>query len=343
VLLRLRITSANLQRTETMQPPEGLSSFIEMAAFRPKILVIKLGALGDFVQAMGPAAAIRRHHPEAEITLLTTRPYAEFAKRAPYFDEVWVDERPRLADVKALAVLRRQLRHAAFARVYDLQTSDRSSFYYHLMVPRRPEWSGIALGASHKHANPERDAMHTLDRQAEQLAAAGITEVSPPDVSWGASDIGRFGLPARIALLIPGGSAHRPEKRWPAERYGALAARLAVKGMTPVVIGGPDEARLAPAISEHAPAARDLTGKTSFGEIVGLAARAVHTIGNDTGPMHLAVAAGSPATVLYSSASDPALTAPRGGDVAVLRRPSLAALTVDQVWDSVRPRLAPRS
>jgi ADP-heptose:LPS heptosyltransferase len=322
--------------SERVALADDLSSFASMAAPRPKILVIKLGALGDFVQAMAPAAAIRRHHAEAAITLLTTRPYADFARRAPYFDEVWIDERPRLADVKAVAALRRRLRHAGFARVYDLQTSDRSSFYYHLMVPRRPEWSGIALGASHKHANPGRDAMHTLDRQAEQLAAAGIAEVPPPDVSWAAAPIARFGLSGRFALLVPGASANRPEKRWPVERYATLAARLATGGVTPVVLGsGAEEARLAATIRRAAPSARDLVGQTSFGEIVGLAARARHTVGNDTGPMHLAVAAGCAATVLYSAASDPALTAPRGRDVAILRRASLAEVSVDEVWQRV--------
>jgi ADP-heptose:LPS heptosyltransferase len=333
-----RITSANLQ-LDPAGPEPAAYGRPSMPALRPKILVIKLGALGDFVQAMGPAAAIRCHHADAHITLLTTRPYAEFARRAPYFDEVWIDERPRLSDVKAVAALRRRLRHAGFVRVYDLQTSDRSSFYYHLMVPRRPEWSGIARGASHKHDNPARDDMHTLDRQAEQLAAAGIAEVPRPDLAWGAAAIARFGLPGSLALLIPGGSAHRPEKRWPVERYGELAARLAGRGLAPVVIGGRDEAKLAAAIRATAPATRDLTGDTSFGEIVGLARAAVHVVGNDTGPMHLAVAADPPATVLYSDASDPALTAPRGRDVVVLRRSRLADLTVEEVWAAVASRL----
>ncbi len=54
-----------------------------MSEAAPRILVIKLGALGDFVQALGPAAAIRRHHRDAEITLLTTAPYAELGRAAP--------------------------------------------------------------------------------------------------------------------------------------------------------------------------------------------------------------------------------------------------------------------
>jgi ADP-heptose:LPS heptosyltransferase len=298
----------------------------------PRILVIKLGALGDFVQAMGPAAAIRAHHRAAEITLLTTAPYVELGRRSPYFDRVWTDERPGFRHPLALLRLRRRLRQAGFARVYDLQTADRSSFYFQLMLPGpRPEWSGIARGASHRHENPRRDRMHTLDRQAEQLKIAGIPEVPPPDLSWAATDAARFRLPEQFLLLVPGGSAHRPAKRWPAGKYAALAARAAMAGVTPVVLGGAGEMPLGAAIAAQCRAARDLTGKTGFGDILALGRRAVAAVGNDTGPMHLLAVAGCPATVLFSAASDPALTAPRGPRVRILRRPDLADLPVEEV------------
>jgi ADP-heptose:LPS heptosyltransferase len=173
--------------------------------------------------------------------------------------------------------------------------------------------------------------MHTIERQKDQLRHAGIDAVPPPDVTWAARPVARFELPARHVLLIPGGSAHRPEKRWPIERYAELARRLGERGVTPVVIGGAQEAELGKAIADKAAGTRDLTGRTSYGEIVGLARAARRTIGNDTGPMHLAVAAGSPATVLFSRASDPALTAPRGDNVVVLRRDALGDLSVEEV------------
>jgi ADP-heptose:LPS heptosyltransferase len=196
---------------------------------------------------------------------------------------------------------------------------------------RRPPWSGIARGAALPHANPVRDRMHTLDRQAEQLRMAGIAAVPPPDLSWARRDIARFGLSPRFVLLVPGGAAHRPEKRWPAAKYGALAAHLAGRGLQPVILGGKGESGLAQTITAACAAARDLTGQTSLGEIIGLGAAAAYAIGNDTGPMHLIVAAGSPALVLYSAASDPALTQPRGPRVTVLRRDDLAALPVAEV------------
>jgi ADP-heptose:LPS heptosyltransferase len=195
------------------------------------------------------------------------------------------------------------------------------------------EWSGIARGCSHQQRDTlERRRMHTLDREADQLRVAGIPgPVGPPDLSWVTADIGRFHLPADYVLLIPGGAAHRPAKRWPSERYTELAARIASAGITPVIIGGPDECVLGKTIAAAVPDARDLSGQTSFAEIVAVARHAKRAVGNDTGPMHLAVAAGAPATVLYSSASDPALTAPRGDDVVILRVDKLADLPVDAV------------
>lgn len=302
-----------------------------------RILVIKLGALGDFVQAMGPAAAIRAHHPDAEITLLTTAPFCDLARAAPYFDRVWIDERPRGFDLGGWWRLRRMLRGGGFDRVYDLQTSSRSSGYFQLMGAgpfgrnARPEWSGIARGASHPHANARRDLMHTLDRQSDQLAMAGIAAVKPPDLSWARVDIARFNLPPAFVLLVPGGAAHRPEKRWPAENYARLAAIIGAQGITPVVIGGLDERQATRAVARGSPLARDLAGQTNLAEIVSLGAAARYAVGNDTGPMHLIVAAGCAATVLYSAASDPALTQPRGRKVTVLRRDDLATLPVDEV------------
>ncbi|MDA0704536.1 MAG: ADP-heptose--LPS heptosyltransferase, partial [Proteobacteria bacterium] len=204
----------------------------DSAAAGGRILVVKLGALGDFIQALGPAAAIRNHHPAAEITLLTTAPFADLGRAAPWFDRVWLDERPPWHRPGAWLALRRRLRGAGFSRVYDLQTSDRSAFYFRLLGPgRRPEWSGIAPGCSHPHDNPARDSMHTMERQAEQLAMAGIAETPPPDFAWLDGNITEFALGAApFVLLVPGGAAHRPDKRWPAESYGALAAALARRG-----------------------------------------------------------------------------------------------------------------
>ena len=292
------------------------------------ILVIKLGALGDFVLAFGPFAAIRAHHPQAEITLLTTAPYVGLAERAPWFDRIVADARPAWWDLAGLRRLRRAMRGFDFA--YDLQTSGRSSRYYRLAG--RPGWSGIAAGASHVHANPARNSMHTLERQRDQLEAAGIEHFPAPDLRW-LAEAGPA-LPAPYALLAPGAAPHRPEKRWPAALFGRLALLLQQRGLRPVVVGAGADTPLAREVQAHCPQTLDLTGRTTLLDLGGVASRASLAVGNDTGPMHLAAAVGCRSLVLFSGASDPALTAPRGPDraaVTVLREPNLADLGLERV------------
>lgn len=308
----------------------------EMAPLRPaprrRVLVIKHGAMGDFVQALGAFQAIRAFHLADSVVLLTGSRFAEVAATCGYFDEVWIDDRPRPWRLGALWSLRRRLRAGAFARVYDLQTSTRSSLYFRLFPFRRkPEWSGVARGCSHPHANPGRDRMHTQDRQAEQLEAAGIRFLPPPDLGWARGSLRRLGVEGEFALLVPGGSRHRPAKRWPAQSFAGLARHLAAEGARPVLIGGADEAPLLREIAASCPAALDLGGRTAFADLAELARHARFAVGNDTGPMHLLAAAGCPVLVLFSDRSDPALCAPRGPRVRVLRQAPLAALPLERV------------
>jgi ADP-heptose:LPS heptosyltransferase len=338
---------------------EELSRFVDLqalAARRPrrvaaapsavprKILVIKLSALGDFVQALGPAAAIRRHHAGDEITLLTTEAFAELARQSGLFDRVAIDGRPRLLDAAGWLALRRALRSGRFDRVYDLQTSDRSSFYAWLFLPARPpEWSGIAWHCSHPHANVSRHPQHTIDKQAEQLLMAGIYPTPLP-----ACRASPQPLPAGLAqraffLLIPGSSARHPEKRWPAERYGELARRLfKATSALPVIVGARGEELLAAEIRAACRESIDLVGRTSLTSLADLANAALFTIGNDTGATHVAAAGGHPVVVLFSGASDPSRCAPRGREVHVLASPRLDDLSIDRVFAQA-VKAAPRS
>ena len=315
-----------------------------------RVLVLKLSALGNVVLSVAAFAAIRQHHPDAQITLLTTAPYADWMAASPWFDRVLIDTRPAWWDLLGVLRLRHALAGGRFDRVYDLQTSRRSSHYFRLF-PRaaRPEWSGIAPGCSHPDRDPNRDRIHDIDRLHGQLHQAGITEIPPPDLSWCRGDIARFALPRPFALLVPGSAPHRPVKRWPAAHYRALAAWLTRQGIAPVVLGSAREHALADAIcagtgSETA-RARDLTGQTGFGDLAALGRAAALAIGNDTGPMHLLATAGCPSLVLFSADSDPVRCAPRAPPgapaVRVLRRDDLATLTPAEVIADAASELMP--
>ncbi len=295
-----------------------------------KILVIKLGALGDFIQALGPMQAIRRHHPEAEITLLTTKPFAGLGQDCGCFNNVRIDKRPGRADLKGWLDLRRFLNEGGFTRVYDLQNNDRTALYFRLF--RRfvkPEWVGAAAGASHRNVGPERTAGHAFDGHVQTLALAGIQDVAQDDLGWVKGNTAHFGLTSPYALVVPGSA--RAEKRWPVTRFAGLAKILLVKGYQPVIIGGAAEAGAAAMIRAACPEARDLTGQTSFTEIALLARGAAAAVGNDTGPLHIAAATGCPVTVLFSPYSDPARHAPRGPNVRVVSSGLMANLDEDEV------------
>jgi ADP-heptose:LPS heptosyltransferase len=130
--------------------------------------------------------------------------------------------------------------------------------------------------------------MHTLERQADQLKRRRHLARRPDRARRGAAarpvvDLLKK-MPARApvagapkprpyALLVPGGSAHRLEKRWPVEHYAELAGFLRAQGLDVVIIGGPQESALARAIQKAVGRARDLTGRTDFAQIAALGPR----------------------------------------------------------------------
>ncbi|NCC21841.1 MAG: glycosyltransferase family 9 protein [Alphaproteobacteria bacterium] len=303
---------------------------------RNQILVIKLSALGDFIQALGAMAAIRRHHPDADITLLTTAAFKKIADDSGYFDRIWLDARPGLIEPDKLLRLRRTLIDGGFQRVYDLQNNDRTALYLRLFPRRRrPEWVGAAPGASHRNASKERTAGHALDGHRQTLALAGIEDVGIDDLSWMKGDTEKFALPESFTLLVPGSAPNHPEKRWPVERYAALARTLEESGNTPVLLGTKAEEDATGAIRRTSPACIDLTGQTGLYDIAALARKASAAVGNDTGPMHIIAATGCPSVVLFSRHTNPRRHAPKGEAVIVLQEDELVNLPASKVAQSL--------
>ena len=289
-----------------------------------RILVIRLGALGDVSNSFPAFAAIHAHHGGDHVTLLTTQAFAALLTAAPWFDAVRLDPRPRWFDLRGLWHLRRRL--TGFDFVYDLQTSQRSGRYF--LLAGRPRWSGIARGCSHPDRNPARGALPTVARQRAQLAAAGVPPC-PPDLAWVAGHAPPVMPP--FALLVPGtSSAHGGAKQWPAARFAAVATALLHRGVTPVIVGGAADRTAAAAILAACPQAHDLTGRTTLLALADLARGACVAIGGDTGPIHLAGIMGCPTIALFSRFSDPANATPEG-PCTLLRATHLADLPAEDV------------
>jgi len=297
-----------------------------------RILVIKLGAFGDFFLTQTAFSAIRRHHAGDRLSLLTIPSLAPLARLSGLFDEVLED--PRERTLSAYLRVRRLLRAGRFDRVYDLQGQPRTDRYFRLMFPGPwPEWSGTARGASHPDRYEGRRVSPVVARYTRQLAPFGIVPDTEPDLSWLDADIAHFGLAQPFALLIPGSSPGRPDKRWPMRRYAEIATVLAERGVTPVVIGTAIEAELAQSIAGLCPTTVDLTGKTGVPELAALARHAWAAVGNDTGPTHLIAAVGCPTVAVFSNASNPIHSI--GPRVVVHHRPEFDAMDSAGVLDAI--------
>lgn len=300
-----------------------------------RVLIIQLGGVSTFIQALAAAKRIREEHVGARITLLTTDVTKELAEKAPYFDAVEADGKP--TEPQAITALIKRLRGAKYDLVYDLEGSSRTSNYFQGLRPWPPKWSAPVAGAS---------AQHPLDRFAVQLAAAGLgDEPLMPELGWLRSvmrDAPRmqpdyFSIRGPYVLLLPRGADAEAHRRWPEEKYVELAKRIANNGVTPVVLGGPDERPIGAAIAKAEPRVKNLVTRPDLFQCIGLAERASFAVGDDVELMHVTAAAGAPCLVFLSTTAKDAPAAPRGR-CGVVEFPAavVADIPVDQVDRQLR-------
>ncbi len=305
-----------------------------MSASVPAILVIKLGALGDLVQAFDSFHDIRAYHHPARIILLTTPPFADLAQRMPWFDAVWDSGRVKITHPLDWWRAVRRLRRENFSRVYDLQCNRRTAHLFHLLG--KPEWVGTVAGCAFPLAAQPDDRRNNADLMRAMLAGAGVPRQPPTDLAWLQTAGLPVAVPKAFALLVPGCSPHLLHKRWPPASYAVLAERLAAQGLATVLIGtAADHAAIAE-IRQHFPAAIDLSGQTSLLDVASLARLAETVVGNDTGPVFLSAAVGGPTLMLMSHHTDPLRSAPRGPNAGWLKRDDLATLSVDDVLANLK-------
>ena len=303
------------------------------------ILIIKLGALGDIILALDVFQAIRAHHAAARITLLTRRPFVSLTEKMPWFDAVWPDPAPKLLQVPKWLAWRKQLRGGNFSRVYDLQCNDRAGFYFTLLGPDRPEWCGVARGCSHPRPDFGGENLPVTERLLRMVEAAGVPRAGAADLAWLDGDLSNFHLPARYVLIVPGCAPQHPYKRWPAQHFASLVAKLAAQGVAAVAVGTAVDNDAIGAIQALAPGLINLAGHTDLGQVAALARRAVAAVGNDTGPVHVTGMVGAPTLVLMSRVTDPVRMLPRGPRVSWLKRDDLADLTAEEVFAAIQTHI----
>ena len=271
-----------------------------------RILIIKLGALGDVMMAEGVMRCIRQHFPDAHITLATEPLYARFMKKAPHFDEVLPYKRvPRwhFASQRAVKV---RLKSGNYELVIDLQNSSHSR--------RFQSWLQDAfISSTSKYADIRyhRDASRNLASREylrEQIETIGVDTSAGyfSDLTWAAENVSHVLAQHKIknafALLVAGSAARHPQKRW--HGFSELVEALSERNIQVVTAPGPDEHDLCASL----PATMLMDGDKflSLGQLVGLANHCSFVVGNDTGPTHMLAAAKTSGVALFGSNHCPA-------------------------------------
>jgi len=339
-----------------------------MTPERPRIAIIKLSSLGDVVHALPVARALRRALPSAHLTwVVEAREYAILRDHPDLDAVVPVDTRLwrrliwRPAGARQVlgkvGRLRERIRRASFDVAIDLQGLLKSGLL--TAYTGAPVRIGFSAGRcrerwnalfTNRHVTPPDSARHVVDQYLALLAPLGISpgpaEFRVPVTLKAEQRIEEYlakeGVKPgdRLVAINPG--AGHPQKRWPVARFGVLAERLATEaGARVLLLWGPDEAHMAREISLALPGHSALLAPpTDLGELAALLKRCRLMIANDTGPLHLAAALGTPSLGLYGP-TRAERNGPYGARCRGLQSPdgTMNGLEVSAVFEAARGML----
>ena len=294
-----------------------------------RILIIKPSSMGDVVHALPTLAALRDRFPHAHIAWLVKRRWAGLLERVEGLDAVW----PVESGVTGWLSVIPRLRAAGFDLAVDLQGLLRSGAMAWLAgCPTRIGFANAREGSpfcyTHRVSVPTTE-MHAVDRYLLVAAACGASAQGAPefrlrplpaDRQEVAVLLSRHGLPAREPWIGVSVAARWPTKRWPTGFFATAADHLQKKGLGRVVLmGGPDDRAAVQAVKglmRTVPA--DLAGATAPALLPALLESAALLLTNDSGPMHVAAAMGTPVVALFGPTS-PTRTGPYANGHRVLR------------------------
>jgi heptosyltransferase-1 len=292
--------------------PDLAQPAMPLADRPPRILIVRLTALGDVIHGLPVACALRAALPDAVLGWVVEGRSADLLAGHPALDHVIAAPRRWLKSPRSILDLRRRLRELEFDVAIDLQCLTKSAVAAWLSGASR------RIGKAGEHGRElsrwlhnelvDVGGQHVIDHYLEMLKPLGIEN---PEV--------RFDLPERVvdarvaddflrgagllrrqfAVLNPG--AGWPSKIWPADRYGEVAQRLRdAHGLRSLAVwGDAAERKLSEAIVAASRGAAVLAPSTTVLELAAFSRRASLFVGSDTGPMHLAVAVGTPTISLH--------------------------------------------
>jgi heptosyltransferase I len=334
-----------------------------------RFLIVRLGSLGDIVHTFPAVAGLRESFPNSGIVWLTHPRWQFLVESSSLASQVWTVETRSWSSLRA-AIDR--VRETEWTASIDYQGLWKSAALPFLGgVKRRIGFSSATI---REFAVPllytdrvRSAARHIADQNGELSVQAGAqSSVAAYSLRASAAEEStatqflRDAPIDRYIVLSPGGGWR--SKCWPPERFGALCGKIRSElGLRCIVNYGPGEKELAAAVRAASGVANPLLYDGELGPLMGVLCRALCIVAGDTGPLHLAVALGTPAVALFGP-TDPARNGPyrqvdsgtgssaedivlRAQGVTTTHRrgdqphPSMLAIEVDAVFDAVRRRI----
>ena len=329
-----------------------------------RALVIRLGAVGDVVRALPAVRRLRRRFPALHIAWIAEDLARPLLEGHPDLDAVVRFPRRELRAARfrpaafraSLRDLRGTLHAGRYTVAIDLQASLKSGLVALLSGARRR--IGFAPGFSREASflfatewiRPVSSRLNRVDRNLAVAAALGAAdgpvEAFLPETPEEAEAAGALASALRagarpLVVASPGTSRRQAYKMWPVGHWSRLSVLLkGATGAAMTIAWGPGEEPLAAAVARAAAGCATVLPATSLRQLAALLRRADLCVAADTGPMHLAWAAGCPVVALFGP-TDPRLNAPRGGRDVVVRSEdgTMASIAPERVAAAVARRL----
>ena len=330
-----------------------------------KLLIVRVGAMGDVLHALPAAAALRAARPDWTIDwvvdprwaplLVDDKMHGDVVNRVHLAEtKMWSSSPFAWKTLRSVAKLRREIRDELYDVAVDVQGTMRSAVIGRFARAR--EFAGYedpreAAAARLYRSTKRRVGTHVVEQNAALLSEACGVALNPaavklPHTEWADEWATEFVGERKVCVLA--GSAGWGAKQWPAEHYGALAKHLREKGFVPLVNAPKKEDAVAASVVAASEGAAEQVVCNVAG-LIALMRRTSLLVGGDSGPTHLAAALGVPLVALYGP-TDPARNGPWGpgpkrllrgaGSVTSHKRVAeidagLARLGVNEVAESV--------
>lgn len=336
---------------------------IKLSRLPKKILIVKPSSLGDIVHSLPFLDAVKTTFPDAKIHWVVAKGLEGLLEGHPMINRLWIINKDKWKDlgriretISEVRTLSSELKKESYDITIDLQGLLRSGLITRATkAPVRIGFKEAKEGGNlfYTHRVEGGRDIHAVDRYLKIAATLGCET----------GDV-RFPMPlfkdsekiqqikkktGNYAVIVPG--ARKKANRWPAEKYGALAARFNIRSL---IVGSASDREISEIIETGSGMkAISLAGKTDLKELISILRNAKYVISNDTGPMHIAAAFGVPVIAVFGPAN-PARTGPYGKNHIIVKADvpcapcykrnckntlCMDAISVDMVYNAIPEKL----